>query len=229
MAYKLSYLNKGTRNQPLSPDLERIYEQAALKAAIDEIRVMSGGQPSSGPNRTGSHRHDEGGAGDIQLVRGGNVLDFTNPEHLPYIQNWISAASQGGLTGFGAGEGYMGRSTIHAGGGTPATWGPGGSGSTAPAWLQKAVQGVQKGLSLDSNPVTMASTETPAAEEANPLAGGLEDIISGLNPKAQDTSVTEITPASISGEPAAPNPAAAQMLAGLLQDRRKRYGGGILA
>jgi hypothetical protein len=61
------------------------------------------------------------------------------------------------------------------------------------------------------------------------MASGLEDIISALKPKAPDPSATEITPASISGEPAAPNPAAAQMLATLLQDRRKRYGGGILA
>lgn len=238
MAFELKYLNRGTRNQPLSAELERIYEQAAIASGIDAIRVMSGGQPSSGPNRTGSHRHDEGGAGDIMFERGGRVLEFTNPEDLPYIQKWIAQAKAQGLTGFGAGENYMGSKTIHAGGGSEAIWGPGGTGKTAPEWLRNAV-------SLNSTPVPVSAVASAPTETAAPPVDpnswqgklnkfvgkegsgsgmkGLENILAGLKGNSPDPELSQITPAGISQQPVVHNPAAAQMMAGLLADRRKRY------
>ena len=241
MAYKLTYQNKDKkRNQPLSPELVRAYERAALQAKIDEIRVMSGGQPSSGPNRTGSHRHDEGGAGDIQLVRGGRVLDFTNPDDLPYFRNFVSGAKGAGLTGFGAGIDYMGGDTIHAGAGSPAVWGARGLGTNAPGWLREAY-----GTTLNSNPVATASAapiapstvgtgpfpDAPAAPQ-NQLVGGLQQIAKGLAGN-KPPPPEEIRPASPAAQPAVPNPQAAQMLASLLQPpSRKRknplYGYGIV-
>lgn len=237
MAYSLKYLNQGTRNQPLSAELERIYQQAAEAAGIDAIRVMSGGQPSSGPNRTGSHRHDDGGAGDIMFERGGRVLEFTNPEDLPYIQKWIANAKAQGLTGFGAGEGYMGNKTIHAGGGTEAIWGAGGSSKNTPEWLRNAV-------SLNSTPVPVSAVaqapETAApAVDPNSLQGklstfvgkdgtgsgmqGVQSILAGLKGSPPNPETSQITSSSISQEPTTQNPAAAQLMAGILADRRRRY------
>jgi hypothetical protein len=229
MAFKLTYNNTGTRNQPLSPDIAREFELAAQAAGIDEIRVTSGGQPSSGPNRTGSHRHDEGGAGDIQLVKDGRVLDFTDPNDLPYFTKFVESGKGAGLTGFGAGTDYMGSSTIHAGGGPSAVWGAGGSGQNAPDWLRQAY-----GTTLTSNPVSTSAPVTntagagpfPEAPKETPYdtaMSGLGDVIEGLQPKPKaPPDETKIAPASISAAPAIPNPQAAQMLASLLDPRRTR-------
>jgi hypothetical protein len=238
MTYKLTYLNKGVRDKPLSDEVLRAYEQAALAAKIDEIRVMSGGQDSSGPNRTGSHRHDDGGAGDVQLVRGGRVLEFTNPEDLPYIKDWVSAGKGAGLTGYGAGSDYMGDRTIHAGGGSPVVWGRGGSSANAPEWLRQAY-----GTTLASNPVTAtasaspaldptASTEFPAAPPApeskmDGALGALGDLATALKGKPGNPDDAKIAPASISGQqgPGTVNPQAAQsMLAQLLQPKNNSRG-----
>lgn len=221
MAYKLTYNNQGVRNLHLSPEVERAYELAAQAAGIDEIRVTSGGQESSGPNRTGSHRHDAGGAGDIQLVKNGRVLDFTNKDDLPYFTNFVSSAKGGGLTGFGAGTDYMGNNTIHAGGGTSAIWGAGGKGTNAPGWLQQAF-----GTTINSNPVTapsgtapITSTTTapvaaPAAAPESPYAdafSGLEEMIGGLTGK-KATPPPEMQQASPAVQPNAPDPRMAQLL-----------------
>lgn len=139
--YELIYANSGTRNQPLSSDLAALYEQAARAAGISAIRVTSGGQPAAGPNRVGSTRHNHGNAGDIQLLVNGRVLNFTNPQDLPIMQKFVSAAHSGGATGIGAGVDYMGPSTLHVGYGAPAVWGAGGSSKNAPDWLREAVGG----------------------------------------------------------------------------------------
>jgi len=224
MAYKLTYNNQGVRNLHLSPEVERAYELAAQAAGIDEIRVTSGGQESSGPNRTGSHRHDAGGAGDIQLVKNGRVLDFTNKDDLPYFTNFVSSAKGGGLTGFGAGTDYMGNNTIHAGGGTSAIWGAGGKGTNAPGWLQQAF-----GTTINSNPVTAPSgtapiTSTTTAPTTAPVAaeksatpfdtamGGLEEMIGGLQGKKPQQAEPQMQQASPAVQPNAPDPKMAQLL-----------------
>ncbi len=140
--FDLIYANQGaTRNLPVSPEIAAIYERAARAAGISAVRVTSGGQAASGPNRTGSHRHDHGGAGDIQLLVDGRALDMSNPRDLPVIEKFISTAHQGGATGIGAGTDYMGNTTFHVGGGTPAVWGAGGSSKNAPDWLRQATAG----------------------------------------------------------------------------------------
>jgi hypothetical protein len=102
----------GIRNQPISSSLESILSTAGANAGVD-VRVTSGGQPSSGPNRTGSHRHDNGNAADVQLFSNGRQLSLNNANDLPIIQNFITQAKQAGATGFGAGNGYMGDNTFH--------------------------------------------------------------------------------------------------------------------
>jgi len=232
MAYRLTYANQGaTRSLPLAEELERIYQLASEAAGIDEIRVGSGGQPATGPNRTGSHRHDMGGAGDISLIRGGRMLDFTNPDDLPYIQSWISNAKKFGGTGFGAGSDYMGNTTIHAGMGTPAVWGAGGKGANAPSWLREAYsgapQGASPGISLASNPVAAAPSAMAAApaEAENPMMAGLDEIASGLSGGKQAPQFAQMKPPSVDAEAeTGDNAGAAQLMASLLDDRRRRYG-----
>jgi len=228
MAYRLTYNNQGIRNLPLSADVARAYELAAQAAGIDEIRVTSGGQESSGSRRTGSHRHDEGGAGDIQLVKNGRVLEFTNPDDLPYFSKFVSAAKGGGLTGFGAGTDYMGNKTIHAGGGTPAVWGAGGSSANAPDWLRQAY-----GTTLNSNPVTSTASAAPATDVAAAPAetpatpyetamSGIGDVISSLQGKKPQQESTEQRAAPAPAiQPNMPDPRMAQSIMQALLNRNK--------
>lgn len=133
----ITYMNQGAvRNQPLDPRLVQIYQAAAAAAGIDEIRVISGGQPVTGTNRVGSHRHDLGGAGDIQLVKNGRVLSQSNAADIPFFEKFANTAVRSGAVGVGAGPGYMNPETIHVGFGSPGVWGEKGG---APAeWLVRA-------------------------------------------------------------------------------------------
>lgn len=129
----------GIRHYPISQRLTGVLNAAAAAAGIDGVHIFSGGQPSSGSARTGSHRHDLGNAGDLSLSIRGRQLSENNPNDLPIIQRFFAAAKQNGATGFGAGEGYMGVGRYHVGFGTPAVWGPGQTSAKAPGWLVQAV------------------------------------------------------------------------------------------
>lgn len=137
----LKYSNQSaTRSQPLSPKLETALAQIAPELGI-QVEVFSGGQPSSGRGRTGSHRHDHGDAADVFIYKDGRKLDWANPKDRPIFEELVARGKQAGLTGFGAGQGYMQPGSMHVGYGTPAVWGAGGSGDTAAAWLKKAYAG----------------------------------------------------------------------------------------
>lgn len=131
------------RDLPIKKSLKEILSNAADQAGIDTVRVTSGGQArkGSGGKRTGSVRHDEGNAADLQLERNGHVLSFENPQERPVVASFVSAASALGATGIGAGVDYMGEHTLHVGFGSKATWGAGGKSANAPEWLKKAVAG----------------------------------------------------------------------------------------
>lgn len=135
--------NKGKiRNKDLQESLQDVYNYAAQQAGIDKVVVASGGQSSSrNPlmhkkpgGWTGSTRHDNGGAGDIDLWKGGRKLDFTNPDDRPYFENFIRESSRAGATGVGAGASYMGKHRIHVGYGSEATWG------SEKSWISKAME-----------------------------------------------------------------------------------------
>ena len=144
----------GIRNQPIKPDLKAILARAGQEAGVN-VNVTSGGQPEkgSGGRRTGSTRHDNGHAADVQLTTStGRVLDLNNPQDLPIIQNFIKSAKKNGATGFGAGNGYMGDDTFHIdnaslyGQGKAGYWGGPLDGGTyrsrnAPQWLKDIVTG----------------------------------------------------------------------------------------
>lgn len=133
--------NEGkTRNRDLQSGLKDQLEYARIQAGLDEVRVTSGGQTSSRDPRkkdkvggwTGSHRHDDGGAGDLQLVKDGKVVDFTTKEGKELYSKFITASREAGATGIGLGADYMGTKTIHVGGGKEAMWGG------APDWAREA-------------------------------------------------------------------------------------------
>ena len=103
------------RNQPIANDLNSILAQAGAAAGVN-VNVTSGGQPAkgSGGRRTGSTRHDNGHAADVQLsLANGRVLSLNNPADVPIIQNFIRETKRFGATGIGAGNGYMGDNTFH--------------------------------------------------------------------------------------------------------------------
>jgi hypothetical protein len=142
MADFIRYANQGaTRNQPLSDDLVRA--MSFLPELGVEMEVFSGGQPAAGEGaRVGSTRHDHGGAADVYFYKDGRRLDWADPDDQRIFEQIVQQGRQAGLTGFGAGEGYMRPGSMHIGFGEPAVWGAGGRGSNAPEWLRNAYNGV---------------------------------------------------------------------------------------
>ena len=142
------------RNQPVAEDLKQILIKAGQAAGVN-VDVTSGGQPAKGTStrRTGSTRHDNGHAADVQLTTAnGRVLDINNAQDLPIIQNFIKEAKKAGATGIGAGNGYMGDNTFHIDNaslynqGKAGYWGGPLDGGTyrsrnAPQWLKEIMTG----------------------------------------------------------------------------------------
>lgn len=134
-----------TRNQPLSPQL--LEALSFLPELGLRAEVFSGGQPAIGTSdrRVGSTRHDDGGAADLFFYRGNERLNWANPEHLPVFEEIVRRGRAAGITGFGAGPGYMTEGSMHVGFGAPAVWGADGSGANAPEWLRRAFSGAEAG------------------------------------------------------------------------------------
>ncbi|QZN98548.1 hypothetical protein [Chenggangzhangella methanolivorans] len=111
-----------------------------LKDRGIQMEVFSGGQPGKGSGlpRVGSTRHDHGMAADVFFSKDGRRLDWANPQDQPIFQDIVSQARANGVTGFGAGPGYMQRGSMHVGFGSPGVWGAGGRGANAPGWLREA-------------------------------------------------------------------------------------------
>jgi hypothetical protein len=175
---RIDYANRGSiRNKPLDPELENVIDQATAPEGVT-ARVVSGGQDATGPRRTGSHRHDNGGAGDMQFVKDGRVLDMTNAADLEIIKRIISRAHSLGATGIGASPAYMGSRTFHIGFGTPAVWGAGGQGKNAPAWLVAATSGPVAPGGGGGGGTAVASA--PAAAAASTGGGGIVGALAGL-------------------------------------------------
>jgi len=184
MAGYIRYNNQGaTRNLPLSEDL--IKRLAYLESMGVTAEVFSGGQPGidEGGNRTGSVRHDHGNAADIRFHKDGKMLNWANPEDRPIFEEIVRTGKQQGITGFGAGPGYMGEGSMHVGMGEPVVWGAGGKSENAPKWLKDAYFGAPSPAANDpvaevaaaADPIEMAAaqaklqgTETTAATTPKP-------------------------------------------------------------
>ena len=138
----IRYANQGaTRNLPLSDKMKEAL--AFLPELGIEVEVFSGGQPEkgSGKPRVGSTRHDHGHAADVFFYKDGRRLSWQNPQDIPLLQEIVRRGRSSGLTGFGAGDGYMQPGSMHIGFGAPAVWGAGGKGENAPDWLREAYYG----------------------------------------------------------------------------------------
>lgn len=140
----IEYRNQNaTRSQKLDPRLESILLSAANATDLHVV-IFSGGQPSSGPNRTGSHRHDNGFAADIWLYqgRGGRQLSMINDSEI--VSRFAAAAKSAGALSIGAGHGYMGGVGMHVdiapGNSIPIQsaryWGTNSRSAGAPGWLR---------------------------------------------------------------------------------------------
>jgi hypothetical protein len=131
-----------TRDLPISAALRSLLLAAAQDANVDVVRVISGGQCAKGTctKRTGSTRHDNGAAADLQLAVGGKRQNFTETSGLEIFKRFVSACAAAGATGIGAGIDYMGAETVHVGFGPRAVWGAGGKSANAPAWIVEAAR-----------------------------------------------------------------------------------------
>lgn len=131
--------NQGaTRNLPLSDKLTTA--MSFLGDMGVTMEVFSGGQPAKGTGlaRVGSVRHDHGNAADVFFYKDGRKLDWNNPDDVPVFQAIARKAKANGVTGFGAGNGYMQPGSMHLGFGTPGVWGAKGKRANAAGWLQEA-------------------------------------------------------------------------------------------
>lgn len=142
-----------TRCLPITNQLRELLNSAAAATGIDTIVIFSGGQTSNHSPAlegvpcgwTGSRRHDNGRAADIQLKRDGAFLSFSNTNGAQ-VQDFVTACAGRGATGIGAATDYMGPRSIHIGFGqstsdtTKLTWGRGGQSANAPEWLRAAAQ-----------------------------------------------------------------------------------------
>ncbi|MFG6589989.1 hypothetical protein [Sulfitobacter sp. 1A12157] len=138
----LRYNNESAiRSQPLSSKL--VDALSFLPEMGIEMEVHSGGQApkGSGGPRTGSTRHDHGNAADADFYYQGRKLDWNNPDDVPLFQEMVKRGKQRGVTGWGAGDDYMGAGRMHVGFGNPGVWGADGKGANAPDWLRSAYHG----------------------------------------------------------------------------------------
>jgi hypothetical protein len=119
----------GTRTRPIKDELHDQLNYAAAQNGV-KVEVTSGGQAAIGTPgpRTGSTRHDLGGAGDLKIYTTNpdgskHYLSMNNPAEASVMKNFVKDSVAAGATGVGAGVGYMGDKTMHIGGGKAATWG----------------------------------------------------------------------------------------------------------
>lgn len=155
----LRYNNEGAaRSKPISENLQNRLGYIGDMGLTME--VFSGGQDgieTGSKRRVGSTRHDHGDAADVFFYKDGRRLDWSNESDRPIFEEIVRRGRAAGVTGFGAGPGYMQQGSMHIGMGAPGVWGADGKGANAPVWLKAAF----------NNPWT---DPAPAAVAAQPSA-----------------------------------------------------------
>ena len=171
----LRYNNKGaTRNKPISDDLRG--QLGYLNDMGITMEIFSGGQDgieTGSKQRVGSVRHDHGNAADAFFYKDGRRLDWGNEADRPIFEEIVRRGVAAGVTGWGAGPGYMQQGSMHVGMGNPGVWGAGGKGANAPSWLRAAYgnpwvepQRPAAAVAAASAPPAPAPAQKPAAVAA---------------------------------------------------------------
>jgi hypothetical protein len=178
------------RRQAIQKELKQQLEYAGLKTGVN-VEVTSGGQPEhgrQGVDRTGGHRHDHGGAADLQLrdAKTKELLDFRKPEDRQRMQQFLVESMKAGATGIGAGLDYMGAHRLHVGGGAPGYWGAGGKEQNAPDWVANAFMEGQKGrLSKEQVQSELSRLRAPEGKNnfkaASDTLDGIKDSLGTMN------------------------------------------------
>jgi len=139
----------GVRDLGLSTQLVNTLTRVGDKAGV-YFEVKSGGQTdvhdaaTKEVTWTGSTRHDNGNAADVRAFTlnpdgSRNYLDFNTKEGRAKWSDIVSFAASEGITGVGAGDGYMGSDTVHLGYGDVAVWGgTANNHGPTPEWLRTA-------------------------------------------------------------------------------------------
>ena len=137
----LRYANQNaTRRLPLNDRL--VNALGFLPELGVTMEVFSGGQPGKGEGpRVGSTRHDHGNAADVFFYKDGRRLNWASEADRPLFEEIVRRGRAAGVSGFGAGDGYMQPGSMHIGFGSPGVWGAGGRGAAAPSWLRAAYEG----------------------------------------------------------------------------------------
>jgi len=177
----LRYANQGaTRRLPINDKL--LNALSFLPELGVTMEVFSGGQPGKGSGlaRIGSTRHDHGDAADVFFYKDGRRLDWSKPSDIPVFQEIVRRSRAAGVSGFGAGPGYMQPGSMHLGFGKPAVWGAGGKGENAPQWLREAYGSAKAGAAPSGSP-TEKLTAQPAVATSDDrarvmLAGGVQEV-----------------------------------------------------
>lgn len=150
---KITENHNGVRRLPLSSALKTAIANGLAGSGLD-WRSFSGGQPPSGPNRVGSHRHDNGNGSDGEFVESGTgrTLNADNPQDRQKIAGVLAKLKANGVKGFGwdsssTGAGhYMGSSRFHLDvAGPPGVWGSSKRSNTAASWIITAIGGTPQG------------------------------------------------------------------------------------
>lgn len=191
----LKYSNQNaTRNDPLDPKL--INAMSFLPELGVTMEVFSGGQEAAGEggSRTGSTRHDHGGAGDVFFYKDGRKLDWANPDDLPLFTEIVKRGRMAGLSGFGAGDGYMQPGSMHIGFGGDSVWGAGGKAANAPEWLKSAFYGTKPGPGHSTEDGHgHAGSRAYEASQQSDYAGGA---LGGTYTPGAQTRVNALAPAA---------------------------------
>lgn len=187
---KITETHGGVRNLPLSPALRAAITNALNGTALD-WHSHSGGQPASGGNRVGSHRHDNGNGSDGDFVESGTsrVLNADAPADRQKIAAALGKLKAAGIKGFGwdsstTGKGhYMGSTRFHLDVAGPAgVWGSSMRSNTAAPWVLSAIGGAPQGeVEGDFGDETNAP---PGAEE-NGAPADYENVASAAGALAQ--------------------------------------------
>lgn len=215
----LRYANQGaTRNQPISPRLAEALGGFLPNMGVT-MEVFSGGQPGigSGGARVGSTRHDHGNAADVFFYQNGRRLNWANPQDVPIFQDIVRQARAAGVTGFGAGPGYMQPGSMHIGFGNPGVWGAGGRGSNAPGWLLEAFNGSAPAAAPADAP---AAAPPPATSIASLFGGSAPSTAPAGTPRPPAAAkAPQVAQGALPGDPSGVMSGIASLF---IQDRQKR-------